>query len=349
MKSSVNKLPKWLVVGVGFPLSVLNGWILIQLWHFFQPQISIFLAAILLSFVLDYPVRFLQRRGVKRENALWLVFLIGSVMLTTLGLIFVPIFLKQLNEFANRLPSWIESGSRQLLILNQWALTRNLPIDLSGLAGQVTARLTEQIQTLTGTVLSFAIDTIGSILNVFLTAVLAFYLVLHGERLWDGLFQWFPSRLGVQVRRSLYQNFHNYFIGQATLAAASGLAITLAFSILNVPLALLFGFALGFMAFFPLVTGVGIVLVSLLLALQDFWLGVKVLIVAFTIDWVNSNIVAPRVLGGFTGLNPVWILVALLLGFKLGGVLGLLIAVPLASFIKNTADSLRGRDIELKG
>lgn len=344
MRASVNKLPKWLVVGLGFPLSVLNGWILIQLWHFFQPQISVFLAAILLSFVLDYPVKFLQRQGLKRENAIWVVFLVGSIILTTICLIIVPIFLKQLNEFANRLPSWIESGNRQILILNQWAITRNIPIDFSGLAAQITARLTEQIQTLTGTLLSFAIDTISSILNVFLTAVLTFYLVLHGERLWDGIFQWFPSRLGVQIRRSLYRNFHNYFVGQATLAAVSGLTITLAFSILSVPLALLFGLALGFMAFFPLVTGMGIILVSLLLALQDFWLGIKVLIVGFFIDWINSNIIAPRVLGGFTGLNPVWILVSLLLGFKLGGILGLLIAVPLAGFIKTTTDSLRDRD-----
>jgi predicted PurR-regulated permease PerM len=78
-----------------------------------------------------------------------------------------------------------------------------------------------------------------------------------------------------------------------------------------------------------------------LVALQNFWLGVEVFAVAVAIDQVNSNFIAPRILGGFTGLNPVWILISLLLGAKLGGLLGVLIAIPLASFIKSTVDSLR--------
>jgi predicted PurR-regulated permease PerM len=46
-------------------------------------------------------------------------------------------------------------------------------------------------------------------------------------------------------------------------------------------------------------------------------------------------------MGGMTGLNPVWIILSLFIGGKLGGILGLLIAVPIASVIKSTADTLR--------
>lgn len=84
-----------------------------------------------------------------------------------------------------------------------------------------------------------------------------------------------------------------------------------------------------------------ITLVSLLIAFKSFWLGVRVLLVATLIDQVVENGVAPRLLGGFTGLNPVWILVALLVGAKLMGILGLLIAVPLAASIKSIAHELR--------
>ena len=91
----------------------------------------------------------------------------------------------------------------------------------------------------------------------------------------------------------------------------------------------------------PFGTGIGIAIVSLLVALQNFWLGVEVLVVAVAIDQVNSNFVAPRILGDLTGLNPVWVVISLLVGAKLGGVLGLLIAIPTASFIKDIADSWR--------
>jgi predicted PurR-regulated permease PerM len=77
--------------------------------------------------------------------------------------------------------------------------------------------------------------------------------------------------------------------------------------------------------------------------LQDFWLGIKVLVAAILVGQVNDNVVAPRLMGGMTGLNPVWIIIALFIGGKVLGILGLLIAVPIASVIKTTTDFLRSR------
>jgi predicted PurR-regulated permease PerM len=334
-------LPRWLNLGLVFPLALLNGWLFLQFVQYFQPLISIFIAAILLAFILDYPVRLLQQAGVKRTSAAWWVFLLTLLILVAIGVTLVPIILEQLNELANRLPSWIKSGSQQLQAFNSWAIERNLPIDLSGLASQLTERLSGQLQTLTTRTIDIILNTIGSALNVLLTVVLTFYLVLIGEDIWDGIFQWFPPQIGNAVRRSLQQNFHNYFIGQAISATVVGSAMTIAFLLLRVPLGLLFGLGIGLMALFPFGVGISIGIVSLLVALQNFWLGAEVLGVAFAIDQLNANLVAPRILGEFTGLNPVWILVSLLLGAKIGGLLGVLIAVPLASFIKSIAENLR--------
>jgi predicted PurR-regulated permease PerM len=53
-------------------------------------------------------------------------------------------------------------------------------------------------------------------------------------------------------------------------------------------------------------------------------------------------VLGPRIVGELTGLNPVWMLISLDIGFKLNGVLGLLVAVPIAGFIKGTFDTIRG-------
>ena len=92
----------------------------------------------------------------------------------------------------------------------------------------------------------------------------------------------------------------------------------------------------------PYASAFTIILVSLLLALQNLGLGVKILLVAIIVGQINDNVVAPRLTGGMTGLNPVWLIVVLLIGGKLAGILGLLIAVPLASVIKKSADQMRG-------
>lgn len=338
---TTTKLPRWLSLGLAFPLTILNGWVLLQVVRYFQPLVSIFVAAILLSFVLDYPIRFFQRQGVKRNFAIVGVLLLAVVIVAALALTLVPLILAQLNELANILPSWIDSTTQQLQAVQNWAATQQLPVNLSGLVTQLLDKVSNQLQSLTGQILSFAVDTIGSVVNVLLTVVLTIYLVLNGERLWDGVFQWLPPHIGSLTRQLLREDFQNYFIGQATLGAILAVTLILVFLALQVPLALLFGIAIGFFALFPFGTGIGIALVSLLVGLQNFWLGVEVLAVAVTVDQINTNFVAPRLLGNLTGLNPVWVVLSLLVGAKLGGFLGLLVAIPFASFIKDIADTWR--------
>jgi predicted PurR-regulated permease PerM len=337
----VNKLPRWLSIGLAFPIAILNGWLLLQFVKYFQPLVSIFVATILLAFVLNYPIQFLQQRGVKRNLAIVVVLLLAVVILVALGITLVPLIIQQLNELANILPYWIDSAREQIQAFQSWAATQQLPVNLTGLATQILERLSNQLQSFTGRILSVAFDTIGVVVNVLLTVVLTVYMVLNGESLWDGVFQWFPPHIGPKVRQLLREDFHNYFIGQATLGSVLGVAITLAFLALRVPLALLFGIAIGFFSLFPFGTGIGISIVSFLVALQNIWLGVEVLGIAVAIDQVNANFIAPRILGNLTGLNPVWVVISLLIGAKLGGVLGLLIAIPIASFIKDIADSWR--------
>ncbi len=338
---SANKLPRWLSLGLAFPLAILNGWVLLQVVQYFQPLVSIVVAAILLAFVLDYPIQFLQKQKVERNIAVSVVLLLALVIVVALTVTLVPLILQQLNELTNILPAWIDSGTQQLQALQNWAATQQLPANLSSLPTQILDRLSNQLQAFTGKILSFAVDTIGTFANVLLTVVLTIYLVFNGQLLWDGIFQWFPPHIGVQVRQTLREDFQNYFIGQVTLGALLTLVLILIFITLRIPLALLFGIGIGFFSLFPFGTGIGIAIVSLLIALQNFWLGVEVLAAAVVSDQINSNFVAPRILGNLTGLNPVWVVISLLLGAKLGGLLGLLIAIPIASFIKDITDSWR--------
>jgi predicted PurR-regulated permease PerM len=184
-------------------------------------------------------------------------------------------------------------------------------------------------------------NTIGSIVNVFLTLVFSIFLVLRGESLWNGILSWFPKQWGSQIRESLPDNFERFIAGQVILAVIIGVSQTTAQLILGVPLAQLFGFGIGAGSLIPFGGTACIILVSLLLALNNFWLGVKVLLIAIVINQICENVLGPRIVGELTGLNPVWMLISLDLGVRIGGVLGLLIAVPIASFIKATFDTIR--------
>ncbi len=338
---STNKLPQWLTIALAFPLTILNGWVLLQVVDYFQPLVSIVVAAIILAFVLDYPIKFFQKQGANRYLAIGGALLLAIVLVVALAFTLVPLILEQIDELVHILPVWIDSGTQQLQALQNWATTQPLPANLSSLPTQILDKLSNQLQSFTGKIVSLAVDTIGTFVNVLLTVVLTIYMVLNGQSLWDGLFQWLPQHIAIKIRQSLREDFQNYFIGQATVGAVLSVVLILIFLGLKVPLALLFGLAIGFCALFPFGTGIGITIVSLLIGLKNFWLGVEVLVVSIAVDQVNANFIAPRLLGSLTGLNPVWVVISLLLGIKLGGVLGLLLAIPIASFIKDMADSWR--------
>ncbi|MFS0517500.1 AI-2E family transporter [Nostoc sp. UIC 10607] len=338
MNFSLNQLLKWLIFTLLFPLVFLNSWLAFLLFKTFQPVGTILVLAILLAFVLNYPVSILQQRGVKRSYAVSLVFILALVIIVALGITLVPIILEQFNEMAKVLPQWIDSSEEKLKVLNDWFLRHKINVNLSHLLTQITDQLPNEIEFVSDKLLSIIRDTIDSISEALIIVVITFYLLLDGPRIWEAIFKKLPGSLPQQVSQSIQQNFQNYLIGQGTLALLMGVSLTLLFLAFQVQFALLFGLGVGLLSLIPFGDVVSLVVITLIIATHDFWLAVKVFAVAVVIDQLIDQAIAPRLLGKFTGLRPIWVLVALLVGTNVGGVLGLLIAVPVAGFIKDVAD-----------
>ena len=340
------QLPRWLRLSLVFPLLFLNGWLLFQLFSYLEPLVSIFVTASLLAFVLDVPIKLLQRRGVNRSGSIAIVFLIALLILIVLGLILIPQIVEQLSSLINSLPQWIESGTEQIQNLEKWDKTRKYAVYIEQSITQLSERLTNVLQTLSTQLLSFVLGTINSILNILFVLVLTVFLVLYGEQIWEGILSWIPSPWNLKLRTIIRQTFETYFAGQTILAGILSLAQIFVFVILKVDYALLFGVAIGLTTLIPFASAFTIIGISTLLMFQDFWLGLKVLILTIIVGQINDNVIAPRLMGGMIGLNPVWIILSLFIGGKVAGILGLLIAVPIASVLKSTIDIIRSQQRE---
>ena len=340
------QLPRWLRLSLVFPLLFLNGWLLFQLFSYLEPLVSIFVTASLLAFVLDVPIKLLQRRGVNRSGSIAIVFLIALLILIVLGLILIPQIVEQLSSLINSLPQWIESGTEQIQNLEKWDKTRKYAVYIEQSITQLSERLTNVLQTLSTQLLSFVLGTINSILNILFVLVLTVFLVLYGEQIWEGILSWIPSPWNLKLRTIIRQTFETYFAGQTILAGILSLAQIFVFVILKVDYALLFGVAIGLTTLIPFASAFTIIGISTLLMFQDFWLGLKVLTLTIIVGQINDNVIAPRLMGGMIGLNPVWIILSLFIGGKVAGILGLLIAVPIASVLKSTIDIIRSQQRE---
>ncbi|BAY32416.1 hypothetical protein NIES2107_43050 [Nostoc carneum NIES-2107] len=338
MNFSLNQLIKVLILTLLFPLVFLNGWLVFKFFQYFQPIVTIFVLASLFAFILNYPVTQLQKRGVKRNYAVALVFISALLILISLGITLFPLALEQFNEMAKLLPQWIDANEAKIQAFNHSLSNPRLKVNFGQILTQITNHLPNELESIFNNFLIIIKDTIDSVSEVIVTVVLTFYLLIDGKRIWEGIFNKIPSESAQKVRESLQQNFQNYLIGQVSLALLMGVAETLLFLAFQIQFALLFGLGVGILSLIPFGDVVSLIVIILIIASHDIWLAVKIFAVAIIIDQVIDQAIAPRLLGKFTGLRPVWVIVSLLVGTYIGGLLGLLIAVPVAGFIKDAAD-----------
>ncbi|BAY13677.1 AI-2E family transporter [Calothrix sp. NIES-2098] len=328
-------------IALFIPLLVLNGWAISSIFNYFHSLIVILVGASVLAFLLNYPVSWMERHGARREPVAILVFLLALSILLALGVTLFPLALTQAQQLVARLPELIDSGRSQLMLLNEKAEVFGLPINLDALVVQINDRVKGQLQAIAGQVLNLAVVTVTSLLDFVLTMILTFYLLQHGGELWQSLVEWLPSKFREPFSQTVRLSFQNFFITQLILSTCMASALIPTFLWLKVPFGLLFGLTIGIMALVPFGGSVGIALTTLLVSLQDFWMGARVLMAAVIVQQILENLIAPRILGSFTGLNPALVVISVLTGARIGGLLGVIVAVPTAVVIKTAISVIR--------
>jgi predicted PurR-regulated permease PerM len=342
-------LPPWLRFSLALPLLVLNLWVLRQLLVPLAPFPALFLAAALIAFLLDIPSRWLTQQGMPRPLALLVVLGLGFGLVVLASLWLVPRLVEQLAELITALPGWLDRGETVLGQLQDWAAQRGIPTNFGDLSSELLSRTSKLATQLSQRLLGILGATVGITVNTVIVLVLSVFLLLGGERIALGLAEWLPPEVRPLVTGTLNRTFRGYFGGQVVLALILSGAQMVVFTLLGIPYGVLFAVAIGFTTLIPYASALTIVLVSLLLALKDPKQGLEVLAVAITVGQVVDQIIQPRLMGSIVGLQPAWLLISLPIGARLGSLLGLgellglLLAVPLASCAKTFLDAWSDR------
>jgi predicted PurR-regulated permease PerM len=331
-----------LIIGLGFPVIGLNLWVLSQLFRYFEHPIVILTVAALIAFLLNYPVKILERLHFNRTPAIVCVLLITIALVVILGVTVLPSAIEQTTELVRQVPEWIRASNENINAWEEWGKRKGLQIDLNVLRTQINTKIDTQLQEIGAQVLGLAVGTLSGVLDTLSIVVLSVYMLLYGNRLWMGIIDLLPDRIGTPLSVSLRLNFQNFFISQLLLGAFMAATLTPTFFFLQVPFGLSFAILIGVSELIPFVgASLGIGLVTLLIMLKNFGLGVSVLIASIIMQQIKDNLLAPKLMGEFIGLNPIAILICLLIGGKIAGLLGIIVAVPIVGTIKGTIDLIR--------
>lgn len=302
-----------------------------------------FVAGMALAYFLDPVADFLERLGLSRmASTILIVLMFVLVFVFSLAFI-VPALVRQTQNFAEHLPAMIAG-------LQSWAADVKLPwVDkILGDHGQpLQQKLNDWLGQSAGwiaTVISQIWTSSLALVNIVslmvVTPVVAFYMLYDWDKMVAHVDGWLPRRYQSTIRqlaREMDTAIAGFIRGQGTLCIILGSFYAVALSILGVNFGLLIGLFAGLISFIPYVGSLVGLFLSVGVALAQFWPDwippVIALAIFVTGQFIEGNILQPKLVGDSVGLHPVWLMFALFAFGSLLGFTGLLIAVPASAAI----------------
>ncbi len=302
-----------------------------------SPILLPFVLGMAIAYVLDPLANQLSKRGIGRALAASLI-LGGFVLaLALLVLLIAPVLAQQLSAFVDNTPAYALRLQAFVSDPNHPWIKRMVGDNLTG-AGDL---MNQTVGYLTGLLASLwakgqALISIFSLLII--TPVVAFYLICDWDRMMTGVDRLIPVPQRETVRRlgrEIDATIAAYVRGQSGLCLILGSYYATGLTFAGLSFGLLIGVVSGLISFIPYVGSLTALVLSLGVALAQFapdWTHIVIIagIVLFG-QFLEGNVLAPKLVGESVGLHPVWLMFALFAFGYLFGFVGLLLAVPLAA------------------
>lgn len=314
--------------------------------------VSDFVIALLVAVVLassaEMPVKIMMKSGISRGISVALIFLALIAIISAVALIFIPPLADDLARFVKTLPQILDS----VRIFGKDMGFKDLSLAVADLSRDISKGeiLTIVKNTFFGSNGIFATTSVvvGGVFNLIITFVLAFYLALEEkgvqkflQALAPKIYEGYVEDLWERAQRKIGL----WMQGQLLLSLLVSLLVYIPLLILSIPYAALLA-VLAFVG--ELIPMVGLVL-SMIPAFFLAWthggthLLIIVVIIYFIISQLESHVLYPRVMSKMVGVPSIIVIIAMVIGAKLAGIWGVLLAVPLAAIFMELADDLEKR------
>jgi predicted PurR-regulated permease PerM len=319
---------------VGLALLLLLGWF----WTVLTP----FLVAFAIAYLINPIVSALQLRGWSRGLASFAVLGLFLAVVALALMVLIPVAIRQVpgvieataRGVANaleRLRPWIELAAERL---GQEGITS--VFQLPG-AQDVARQAIAWVGAMTAQVLSSVLAWFNLLSLVFLTPIVAFYLTRDWPAIVATIESWVPRDVVPAVRELAAEidlRIAGFIRGQLLVCVFLAVFYALGLAMVGLSYALLVGVFSGLMTLIPYIGVLVGMALGLLIALFQFsdWGSIGLVAAVFLLgQFIEGNFVSPRLVGERVALHPVWIMVALVAGGAVGGIAGVLLAIPVAA------------------
>ena len=343
-------------------LGLLIGLVLLQLFSTFADVLRIVGISVLISYLFINLVDWLEKFTKNRAMAIFAVYTVCAAAFFLALLTIVPYLVYQINQLMESVFSQLPQQLSKLFAL----LT---PLDAKLHAAQLQVKTIDLVTTLVqnmphpdATMIfnrfsDLAMSTATWVAYGLSVLVVSFYYLLEGYGMTDHMIMQFPDSYRESLRTVVSEvdkSLQAFFRGQIVLGFAFGGVMLVVYLLLGVPFALVLGLFLAVWEVIPVIgppLGFAPCLVVVALNGMDnvhldrIWQVLIIAVVFNLAQWLRDNLVAPKYIGNAVGLHPVTIFLAILVGAKVDGLLGIIFSIPVASAIHVIYSHYRHHDL----
>lgn len=309
------------------------------LW-LFNSVLMPFVVGIALAYMLNPIVERLTKKRLPRWLSALLIIFIFFISALVAILFAIPVLVREMVEFVQLLPTLFHKG--EALIATHLPMV-DLPqsiheIDKEALSDKA-GDILDAGKNILGNVLKGGMAIIGFISSLVLIPIIAFYLMIDWPRLTAKVQDLIPEGNKNSVKTILSEiddSLSGFIRGQLSVCFLLGLFYAIGLSIMGLQYGFFIGVASGVLSIIPFVGSIFGLVASVGMAFYQFggWEYPLIAFIIFTVgQLVEGNYLTPKLVGDSVGLHPIWVIFVLMAGGALLGVLGMIIAVPVAAII----------------
>lgn len=305
-----------------------------------------FLGNVLLPFILGGAIAYcldpiadkLEKLGCSRVISVTIISLVATLLVILMFLLVIPTLVRQTTALIEAAPAFPE----QLRLF----LSERFPaaLDQDSTVYQQLLKMSEAIQSKGGELVNGVVTSALSLLNVLvlvvLVPVITFYLLLDWDRMVAKIDDLLPRDHADKIReiaREIDNTLAAFIRGQGTVCLVMGIYYAVGLMAVGLNFGLVIGLFAGLITFIPYVGALLGGALAVGLAVFQFWGAWGSLIAVAAVfgigQFLEGNVITPRLVGQSVGLHPVWLIFALSVFGGLFGFVGMLVAVPVAAMI----------------
>lgn len=297
---------------------------------------TIILSAII-AYLFNPIIDYFESKNIKRVYGVLILYLSILVIIFILAFLVVPKSGRELKRLATDMPKYIENISAMIdIYYTKYTSTMG---DLPDIFQGIQEILRENLIVIENIVVNGLKNFFSVIMNVFskvvsivLTPILTFYFLVDKDYFTKKIKKLIPRRhreKGLELTREIDGVLSKFVRGKLILASYVGIATSIFLLIMGVDFAIFIGFITGIADIVPYIGPfIGFIpaffFALLVSPIKALWVSIFFVL----IQWVENNILAPKIIGDTIGMHPMVILLSIIIGGGVFGILGMILAIP---------------------